>query len=200
MQYTKFRTHTTNIASKATSLTYTILWTFNSKSAEPYIKAFKCYVRPVLEYSTVLWNPCTLTEIRCVEKVQRLFTRNLLKKLNIKYNSYNDRLKQLNLESLEMRRLQYDLIMIYKILNNLIDLNFDQFFRLMKTRYNLRHHRFALQNPSLAKTSILRNMFKYRVINAWNSLSDTAVSSKSLDIFKTSLKSENLERFIFIEQ
>jgi hypothetical protein len=162
----------------------------------PYIRAYKSYVRPILEFSTVLWSPCWLKDIKQLEKTQRLFTRKVLQRLNIKYKNYEDRLQILQLQSLELRRLHNDLITVYKILTNMIDLSFSQFFSPVTTTYNLRHHSLALQHPTLAKTSILRHSFKYRVVKAWNSLSSNAVESKTLEIFKNHLKSTNLNGFL----
>ena len=58
----------------------------------------------------------------------------------MKYNSYEDRLETLGLQSLELRRLHFDLTMLYKIAHNLVDLSFEHFFVLTQSRYNLRQH------------------------------------------------------------
>ena len=125
-----------------------------------------------------------------------MFTRKLLQRTNTKYNSYEDRLKILGLESLELRRLHSDLITVYKILNNLIDIDFADFFEIKNTDYNLRHHRLSLKKPIAAKTSILQNSFKYRVVDTWNSLPENLVTSKSLAIFKIGLKKHSFEQFL----
>ena len=39
------------------------------------ILAFKTYVRPILEYTCPVWNPWLLHDIKCVERVQRFFSR-----------------------------------------------------------------------------------------------------------------------------
>ena len=46
------------------------------------------------------------------------------------YRSYVDRLELLNLCSLEMRRIKNDLIMCFKFLKNLVDVNMNDFFIL----------------------------------------------------------------------
>jgi len=53
------------------------------------------------------------------DRVQRQFTNRLA---GLKM-SYRDRLRVLGLESLERRRLNYDLILVYKILHGLIGIN-----------------------------------------------------------------------------
>ena len=44
--------------------------------------------------------------------------------------NYNDRLQRLKLESLELRRLKADLMMYYKIVHEVVDLKFDDLFKL----------------------------------------------------------------------
>ena len=44
--------------------------------------------------------------------------------------SYSDRLRVLGIESLEYRRLKFDLIMFYKIVHNLIDVDRDALITL----------------------------------------------------------------------
>ena len=192
----KWKTEVSIISAKATSLCYVILWALTCTTVEPYVKAYKSFVRPSLEFSTVIWNSCQLTEIRSLEKVQRLFTRKVLQRLNIRYDSYDDRLEILQLQRLEMRRLHSDLITVYKILTNMIDLSFDNFFTPIPTTYNLRRHSITLLYPPRPKSNVQQNSFKYRVIKAWNSLSEDTVKANTLNTFKSHLKSANLNRFL----
>ena len=41
------------------------------------------YVRPILEYNSPVWNPWLLHDIRCVERVQRFFTRTIFKRVKL---------------------------------------------------------------------------------------------------------------------
>ena len=43
------------------------------------ILAYKIYVRPILEYNSPVWNPWLISDIKCVERVQRYITRALCK-------------------------------------------------------------------------------------------------------------------------
>lgn len=60
---------------------------FYSKSMGFLVKAYKSYVRPLLEYGTVVWNPLHIIMIDKLESVQRRFTRMNpgLKSLNYVY-------------------------------------------------------------------------------------------------------------------
>jgi len=50
---------------------------FLSGDHNSMVRAFVVYVRPILEYNSVLWSPCLKREIEEVEKVQRRFTKGL---------------------------------------------------------------------------------------------------------------------------
>jgi len=41
------------------------------------VKAYVTYVKPILEYSSVVWSPYKIGDISCIEKVQRSFTKRL---------------------------------------------------------------------------------------------------------------------------
>ena len=184
----KWSTHIAKVKSKATCLSFTILRSFKTKSMQSYVLAYKTYVRPLLEHNSVIWNSCNIGDIKELEKVQKMFTRILLQRHNIKFSNYQERLQILNLHSLESRRMHIDLITVYKIINNLIDLSLEQFFTPISSSYNFRHHQFALRKSTSVKTNTLLNYFKYRIINNWNSLPSYIVNSESLVIFKNRLK------------
>jgi len=82
---------------------------FLSKHIPTLVRAFVVYVRPLLEYASPIWNPHLVRDIKRIESVQRQFTKRLPGMAN--------RLAITGLESLELRRLRYDLICAYKILS-----------------------------------------------------------------------------------
>ena len=75
--------------------------------ADILFRAFAVYVRPILEYCSAVWNPGYLCDINKIESVQRRFTKRLKGFHSL---SYVNRLKALNTESLELRRLKTDLV------------------------------------------------------------------------------------------
>ena len=89
------------------------------------MRASNIFVRPTLDYCSNLWSPYRKYEIDLIETVQRRFTKRLNGMLDLQYS---DRLKSLGTESLETRRLKYDLCMYYKIITGLVDLPIDEFF------------------------------------------------------------------------
>lgn len=160
-----------------------ILKSFQSRDKLLLFRAFIVYVRPILEYCCNIWTPYKLCDIRKIESVQRLFTKRLR---GLKGVSYPDRLKCLDAESLEMRRIKFDLTMYFKILHDLVDLDSDTLFQVrdIRTRSN---------GCTLYKAKFNCNMerysFKNRSVNIWNMLPENVVGSSELSLFSRGLNS-----------
>ena len=61
------RIHCSNIVSKASRISYMIHRCFVSNDVNLKVKAFKVYVRPILEYCSNVWNPHLLCDIQNIE-------------------------------------------------------------------------------------------------------------------------------------
>merc|ERR1712183_917962 len=93
-----------------------------------------------------------------------IFTRRLCQRGNIKFDNYEDRLQKFKLESLESRRIKNDLTMLYKVLHNVVDVDFDKFFKFsVLGGYNLRRHKLHLKRTSNSKTICHQSFFPNRV-------------------------------------
>jgi len=79
---------------------------------------------------------------------------------------YRDRLQRLNIPSLELRCLRIDLILCYKIVFNMVDLQFDEFFEWSPS-CGTRGHKYKLYNKNSARTRVRSEFFTERVVNAW---------------------------------
>ena len=127
-------THIGQMVAKAHQRAGAILRCFVSRDVKLLVKAFTVYVRPLVEYNSVVWSPCSIQDIMHVERVQRRFTKALP---GFKTLSYSSRLKKLDLPSLEKRRLHSDLIMCYKIIFGIVNIctsDFFHFHTVMSTR------------------------------------------------------------------
>jgi len=100
-------------ANKAMSILGLINRTFKRIDEEDFKLLYNCYVRPHLEYCIQVWSPYLVKDILHLESVQKRATKLVT---SIKKLSYTERLRKLNIYSLERRRLRGDLIEMYKIL------------------------------------------------------------------------------------
>ena len=185
----KWTPHISKITAKANVLCYNIIRSFKSPNILLYTNLFKTYVRPLLEFNTVIWNPHLLSDIKRVESIQRRFTRLVCQKNNIKFNCYEDRLKIMKLDTLETRRIRFDLIYMHKILNGAVDINFKEHFKinLASQAYGLRGHKFKLQLPKYSGSTVRNRFFSERVVPIWNALPKRIAESPSINSFKTEL-------------
>ena len=97
--------------------------------------------------------------------IQKKFTCNVFLRCNIPFCSYADRLDKLGIKSLEYRRLQFDIILMFKIYRKLSDLHFDNYFNHSDRKYNFRSHNFKIKSKLCTNTEQFRNFFFIRIIN-----------------------------------
>ena len=191
----KWTSYIHKITSKANRIAYTIIRSFKSNDHKMLMNLFKTYVRPILEYNTAIWNPHLLGDIANVERVQRRFTKMVCQKQNISFEGYLDRLRLLQLDTLEIRRVKSDLILMFKIHNNHIDMDPDDFFTAKDSSYNLRSynsHQLVLHKYS--GSAVRHNFFTNRVTPTWNQLPNTLINSPDLATFKTRISQFDIRK------
>ena len=171
-----------------------IFKTFCSRDPLLLFRAFTVYVRPLLEYCSPVWAPVYKSDIELIERVQRRFTKRLVGLRNL---SYIERLSSLNAETLELRRLKQDLVLIHKILHNLVSIDLDEYFCLNEFS-NTRGHNLKLVKP-ICNNNVRQFSFACRRIDAWNFLPVQAVNSQSAASFKYAIKSVNFSKFLLIK-
>ena len=192
----KWKPYIAKIRSRANILSHSILRTFSSSNCWLLINLFKTYVRPLVEYNTCSWSPSLKADIKDIESVQRNFTRKVCIRSNIGFSSYNERLNKLGMESLEVRRIKNDLVFLYKILHNYVDIDFYTFFQINSfSGHNLRRHSLHITRQKTSKTNIRAHFYSHRVVKYWNMLPNETVCSETLAIFKLRLKNGPLQRF-----
>ena len=189
----KFVHHIQDIVSRASKRAHLIFRCFLSRNTNNLIKAFITYVRPLLEYASSVWSPSYLYLITHIESVQRSFTKRLPFSTSL---SYAERLANLKLQSLEHRRLIFDLVLVFKIIHGFSSLNFTDFFSFANNNnYSSRGHPHRLCIP-LNKNNTRNFFFSSRVVPAWNSLPASTVAAPNPISFKKALFKVNLSKFL----
>jgi len=100
---------------------------------------------------------------------------------------------KLGLKCLELRWLHYDLIYAYKIIHGFTCLPAADFFIVYKVK-RTRGHTIKLA-LTVSRIDCQKYFFSVRIVKVWNSLPDELVTAKSIQIFKSLLMNQNLNKF-----
>jgi len=168
--------------SKANRILGVINRTISYKSTDIMLPLYKSAVRPHLEYCTTAWSPHYVKDKELIERIQHRFTRMIPE---IKDLPYTERLRRLNLWTLEGRRVRADLIEVFKMINGLTNVNFEAFFEF-DTNCRTRGHARKLKKNRFNR-DLRQHFFTERIINIWNNLDNQTVLASSLNNFKWNL-------------
>ena len=113
----KFTEQITAMAKKGRQTAGWLLRVFETRERKAMLILFKALVIPLVEYCCQLWSPGTIGLIRKLENVQRSFTHKIVGMRDL---TYWERLRVLDLYSLERRRDRYFIVYIWKIVNKLV--------------------------------------------------------------------------------
>ena len=160
---------------------------FHFRDKNIWIKLYKTYVRPHLEYAAPAWNPWLQRDIQVLEKVQERAVRMCS---GLRGGNYNERLIELNLDSLELRRKKIDLTQVWKILSNFDNIEETRLFERLHTtavratRANSSEFNLRQRNVNL---DVRKFFFSNRVTNDWNALPEEIKSARKISTFKNLL-------------
>ncbi|KAF8354036.1 hypothetical protein PRIPAC_95659 [Pristionchus pacificus] len=173
----KFTDHVSKMTSKARAKVNLMFKCFFSSDPNLYSRAFTTFIRPLLEYGSVIWFPHTVTLANQIEAVQRNFSLRLFTRCRIPYSLYPDRINLLSLQTLEHRRFISDLLFLHKSIHGFYSYDHSNLFKLSPLTRSLRRaHSLRIALPFVPPTS--HSSFVTRVIDQWNVLSDEyAISS-----------------------
>ena len=188
----KFDNHIRDIVTRACTRANLIHKCFRSRDTSTLVRAYITYVRPLLEYASSVWSPHLLKDIKRVESVQRRFTKRLP---GMGDKTYSRRLTDIGLESLELRRLQQDLVLTYKILFSKLVVNYENMFNV-RLHSRTRGHDWKLMT-SHSHIDIRKHFHCVRVVAPWNSLNMTVNDLNSVKKFRSLVKKSDLTQFLY---
>ena len=149
-----------------------------------WVGLYKQYVRPHLEYCAQAWSPWTEQDKGILESVQERAIRMVS---GLSGKTYAEKLAELNIQSLEERRIRGDMIQTWKIIH-LEGFKCSQFFTLVRdnvpnngTRFNADPLNIVQQRANL---EVRKNFFSLRVPEHWNALPTTVKNATSVNNFK----------------
>ena len=166
-------------ASKGNQILGLIRRNITYKGKKLIIPLYKAIVRPHLEYCIQAWRPYRKKDIDTLERIQRRATKMIPELRDL---SYEERLKECGLTTLETRRLRGDQIEVFKILNGYENIDRNVFFSLKKDS-RTRGHEVKLVKDQ-CRLDNRKHSFSQRTINEWNKLSTDCVTASSVNMFK----------------
>ena len=149
-------------------------------------RAYKAFVRPVLEYAAAVWDPYNAKQIQSLEAVQRRAARWVSQRYR-RTSSVSDMLACLQWPSLQSRRRNARLTMFFKFHNKTtsIDSRYAPVFDPTKRRAR---HSNSLSYPiPSCRTDYRKFSFFPRTSADWNALPDDAVQARSVEAFRNHL-------------
>ena len=171
--------HINSISSKANQTSAFIYRNLRGCPDSVQAHCYKSLARPVLEYASPVWDPHQSTLINSLEAVQRRAARRIVGDFSPS-SSATVITSKLNLPSLQERRLQAKNMMMYKIVNGLVDMSPPA--GILTTRdERLRGHGFKTLH---SRVDAFRHSFFPSAIRAWNELPVELTSAKNPDLFK----------------
>ena len=147
------------------------------------------FVRPILEYASVVWDGCSSAEIEKLEKVQ-LHAARIVTGLPI-FASKESLYLETGWDPLRKRRENAKLMTMYKIHSNLVPQYLVDIIDNLKlsSRYSTRH--VDDYTPARTKLELYNTSFFPDAIRKWNSLENDTKKSTSTFQFRRNIFQSN---------
>ncbi len=141
------------------------------------------YIGPHLEFATVAWAPWLEADKAVLEKIQQ---RAVAAISGLKGISYEEKLKELGLTTLEERRHQADMVQTFKILRGFDYVKSETWFQKVDTSGRLARSAADPLNlkPQAARLEIRRSFFSNRAVDGWNLIPSELRNARTVHYFK----------------
>ena len=152
------------------------------------VLCYKALVRPLVEYACTVWDPHTQKNISKLEMLQRRYARFVFNDYQ-RTSSVNSMLQELQWPTLQERRAQYKVVMIYRCVNFLVDI--PPAYVAPAPMISQRGHSQKIIVP-FARTLAFQRSFFPDAIRMWNSLPQKVVNCTTVDCFRQEVQASQL--------
>ena len=160
---------------------------FHYRDKNIFKRLYVQYVRPHMEFASPVWSPWQEQDIQTLEKIQKRAVGMIS---GLGGESYEEKCKELNLETLQRRREKQDLLELFKMLNGAGDLDPATLFKRPEARTGVATrstgdpHKLVMPRTRLETRT---NFFTVRVVEKWNNLPRELKTAKNVQQFKRGL-------------
>ena len=165
---------------------------FHYRKKSYLVPLYKTFVRPKLEFASSAWSPWLEQDKKIMEKTQERLIRMLS---DVKGNSYEEKLKDAGLTTLEKRRERGDALEAFKTINGFNHVDKNKWFKFESeearpTRSNTTiTAEGAKRRPDVirgesARLEVRKNFYNVRISKKWNDIPDEVKTQKSVNAFK----------------
>ena len=165
---------------------------FHFRRKRDLVPLYKTFVRPRLEFSVAAWNPWNETDIQSMENVQRRLVRLLS---DVRGTTYEERVRDAGLSTLEERRERGDMIEVFKTLRRINNVDANRWFKIVGEEVRpLRSNTLVVEGEEKRRENVLevercnlevrKNFFVVRAAKKWNELPDQVKEATSTNGFK----------------
>ena len=158
---------------------------FHFKDRHVFVQLYKTYVRPHLEFAVQAWSPWSAADKDILENVQRRMVRMVS---GLKETGYEAKLKELDMQTLEERRHQADMLLVYKILHGKEDIAAEDLFTMAAEAVRATRSTADPLNVRVrhGRLDVRMYFFTVRVTEAWNMVPADIKNSRTCSSFKAS--------------
>ena len=153
----KWSEHINNITKKANQTLGFLIRNIRVHNKDLKSTAYKTLVRPQLEYASTVLSPHTDIDINKLESVQRRAARWVTRDYQYT-SSVSTMLQDLNWRTLDQRRIDSRLVLLYKVTYDLVAIPASDYL-ILNTRPSSRNHPIAYRQITSLRTSINRPSF-----------------------------------------
>ena len=165
---------------------------FHYRKKTNLVPLFKTFIRPKLEFAAAAWNPWTAQDKNQLERVQKRMVRMLS---DVRGESYEEKLRDAGLTTLEERRERGDAIETFKTLKGLNGVKREKWFEIeaVDSRATRRNTEVTAEGErrksdilvvDTARLEVRKNFYNIRAAKAWNSIPEEVKMQTTVNAFK----------------
>jgi hypothetical protein len=156
---------------------------FHFRDRHVFVRLYVQYVRPHLEFAVPAWSPWQEGDKEVLERVQKRAVKMIS---GLEGQTYEERLKEVGLLTLEERRHQADMVQAYKIVTGKDMVKSETWFQSVTVTGRATRSADDPLNlrPQASRLETRRHFFSQRVVESWNSIPSSLKQAETVRAFK----------------